>query len=553
MRKSPLLFCLSLSTLSLTLTSCTNFFDFGSSEGAGQDSATSSSTTAWINQSTSSETSTSQPASGSGGTSTTTAASSGPALVDSAEYTSLWTYGSDVKLSLSFKTDSHNRSVLYYVSHYGVYSSSTSSGVTTRYFDYYFPADLTLTLNGKTYTIPDVGVREKGNNTRTDFCSSDGSFNGKHLSHLKISFNETFATESASANTSIKSLFSNYSFQTSASQRDARSLFDMNKLDLKYVPRNTSADLASGFSYIGPGCYNQEIYCYNAFSKEGLMSPHANSASLTLDTGTASKTAAYEIVESIDKRFLKRHFSSSDAKGDLYKCTWSNKLGMTSANFDSASVTNPGTGDIGIEDNYSGYHPTYDLKTNDSAGASSDFSKMVNLINVVNEAADGQASQSQLEAVLDVQEFLTFSAVDVCLGNYDSFRYSYNNYYIYFIPSSGKAIYIPYDYDWSLGTEPSSSSMSSRGAYDETSGSGRSTNSNPIFAATFFKSGSLAYSKSAYQSSYSAAVQKCLDDGILTYGSYTSLVNPLLYISKTEYSSVSSYMSKKTSALNNSL
>jgi spore coat protein CotH len=150
----------------------------------------------------------------------------------------------------------------------------------------------------------------------------------------------------------------------------------------------------------------------------------------------------------------------------------------------------------------SGYHPTYDLKTNDSAGASSDFSKMTGLINLVNKAANGSASASDLESGLDVQEFLKFSAVAACLGNYDDSRYSYNNYYLYFVPSTGKVIYIPYDYDWSLGAESSSANMVSRGAYDEGSCQGGTTNANPIFKATFFKkSGSTSYSKSNYQSS----------------------------------------------------
>ena len=37
-------------------------------------------------------------------------------------------------------------------------------------------------------------------------------------------------------------------------------------------------------------------------------------------------------------------------------------------------------------------------------------------------------------------------------GNPDDYRYNYNNYYLYFLKSSNKAIFIPYDMDRCYGT-----------------------------------------------------------------------------------------------------
>jgi spore coat protein CotH len=560
MRKKPLLFCLSFLGLSLTLASCTNPFDFGSQNNDGTSANATS-----VNPNTSNGTAASSGTAATGtsataNTGTTSAATSTgtvnpitgevPATVNDDNYNALWTYGSDIKLSLKFTNTS-----LYYLSHYTGPESGISTTPYTKYYDFYFPADLTLTLNGTDYVLKDVGVREKGNNTRTNFCDSSGNISSStHTSHLKVCFDATFETESASANSNLKSFFTKYSYSTSVSERKDRTLFGLGKLDLKYFERNSDLDLSSGLRYEGVGCYGQEIYCYDAFRQEGVIAPHANSASLTLSTDADTVTTNYEIIETIDKKMLKRYYSRDDSQGDLYKCTWSRTAGMTSASFASSSISSPGTGDIGIEDNVKGYHPTYDLKTNDSAGASSDFSKMSSLITLVNNAANGKVSQSSLEAGLDVDQFLKFSAVSACLGNYDDYRYSYNNYYLYFVPSTGKAIYIPYDYDWSLGSESSSANMATRGAYDETSCQGSGTNANPIFKATIFKnSGSTSYSKSGYQKSYSSYISQALSDGILTSSNYQSLVGSLKNVDHPEYSTVSSYMSSKTSILKSTI
>jgi spore coat protein CotH len=557
MRTKPLLFCLSLLGLSLTLSACTNPFDF-SHRQTGSDSTVpaSASVGTSTNVNPSQPGTTSQETSTSSNQATTSVAGpvneitgEVPATVNDDNYNAFWTYGSDIKISLKFTNTS-----LYYLSWLTGPSSGISTTPYTKYYDFYFPADLTVSLNGTDYVYKDVGVREKGNNTRTNFCASDGTFeDSTHTSHLKVCLDATFETEQATTYTRLKTFYANYPFSTSVSERKDRTLFGMGKIDLKYFARNTSLDLSSSFRYDGVGCYGQEIYCYDAFRKEGVIAPHANSASLTLQTDNDSVTSNYEVIETIDKKMLKRYYSKEDSQGDLYKCTWTRNV-SNSASLQTSSLSSPGSGDIGIENNVSGYHPTYDLKTNDSAGASSDFSKMTGLINLVNKAANGSASQSDLEGGLDVNEFLKFSAVSACLGNYDDFRYSYNNYYIYFVPSTGKAIYIPYDYDWSLGAESSSANMVSRGAYDEGSCQGGTTNANPIFKATFFKSsGSTSYSKSSYQSSYSSFVRTAIADNVLTYSAYTGLVGSLKNITHPEYSTVSSYMSSKSSVLTSSL
>ena len=47
--------------------------------------------------------------------------------------------------------------------------------------------------------------------------------------------------------------------------------------------------------------------------------------------------------------------------------------------------------------------------------------------------------------------FLLCLTVSYLLGNPDDMRNNYNNYYLYFVPSTGKCVVIPYDFDRCFG------------------------------------------------------------------------------------------------------
>ena len=103
---------------------------------------------------------------------------------------------------------------------------------------------------------------------------------------------------------------------------------------------------------------------------------------------------------------------------------------------------------IGVENELKGKFYTYDKKTNkkkDKVTGLRDFASMRNFI----AAITGEGCD--YSAVLDVDNFAKFEAVNYMLGNPDCIRNNYNNYYIYFRKSDGKAVIIPYDYDRCLG------------------------------------------------------------------------------------------------------
>lgn len=479
-------------------------------------------------------------------TSSGTGSSSGES--DPVSYDDFWAYGTAVSLSLKFSNDA-----LYGLSNYGV-------NYDQKYADVYFPATFVAQVGSTSYTYAEVGVRMKGNNSRTSICKSSGQIND--VCHFKISFKATFddSLYSLSQFTSFRHDWSND--EAGRKGRKKRTFAGMEKLDLKYLPRNSAMNSSTMKTY------SQDIYSYDVFSSLGIASPKAKWANLTFADLNSSKTSSYEAVEAMDEVFIAHHFPSSEQGGDLYKCNTFNGASMGSyikadlavsgavtSSFDSAGKAN-GTriakGKIGVEDNYALYHPNYQLKTNDE-GESSDFSKMANFINVVYSVRHGKASQNDLEAVLDVPWFLKMEAISYCLGNFDDQRNNYNNYFIYFRPSDGKAVYLPYDWDWSLGEALNSgSNVTSWMPYHTKTAHDDSTTNN-LYWCTILTNSSLTYSLSSYRSSYASEIKNVVSKGYLTYSTYTDFVAKLANAKTGELSDVKSYMSQKTSVIASSL
>ena len=409
-----------------------------------------------------------------------------------------------------------------------------------KYFDAYLPADFELTLNGKSYAVSDVGVRLKGNMSRDTFMQ-----NGKITNpvHWKVKFDATF--DSSLYSDPLLAPFK-HDWTGDAEGRKARkdrTFLDFQKIDLKFVPRNDDS------------CIAREIYAYSAFANHGLLAPKANLGTMDLVIGEEKETFDIEFVECVDKTFLKRHFSKAEAKGDLYKCVY-NKMGKADLSRDGAVEktvdesgrtigTRVAKGKIGVEDNYINYVPCYQLKTNDN-DEDSDFSSMSNYIASVWNILYKGGSKEELESLLDVPEFLSFSAISYLMGNFDDQRYNDNNYYLYFLPSNGKAIYIPYDWDWCLGIDQGRGIANSK-PFDAKTIDG-SDQSN-IFYATFLKAskGSLGYDRAEYQNAY-AGLCSSLAPTVLNENAFKDLVKQL-GCPETEIEGVAEYMKTKRSVL----
>ncbi len=270
---------------------------------------------------------------------------------------------------------------------------------------------LTITIQsaqGTTaYRMEEVGVRMKGNTSRTDFYNeNDGIY--KYI-HLKLDFQETFDDED--------------DYGTDAKAWDNEDLRDARK-------DRTFAGLES-LEMRWNKCYDQtylkETYAYELYRSEGVMAPLTNLCSFDW---SGIHMGIYTIVEPVDKLFLEKRLPEEEQGGDLYKCSW------------PASFTSIDS--IGVENENKGEFYVYDLKTNKKT---SDHSALKNWLTQLNY---GTMTKEKLAELVEMDQFLSYAAVAYFLGNPDDLRNNYNNFYLYLKPD-GKAVIIPYDYDRCLG------------------------------------------------------------------------------------------------------
>jgi spore coat protein CotH len=282
-----------------------------------------------------------------------------------------------------------------------------------------------LNSDTQTYCYPVVGVRMKGNTSRKNFVNEDGLI--YDFVHYKISFASLSTNEVRVPNAPF---------------------FGMDKLDLKWNKNLDHTQI-------------RQLYGYKMYSEYLPLSPEATLGGLTINQFDLANDNAttymglYTLIEPVDEAFLARRLPGAEALGNLYKVLYSatGPADFTLENSVNSDGTNHfRTGNkIGVENNKTNYHPTYDLKTNEKTP---NFSQMVNLIGELNATNNfsNEAFKSRIEAVVDIDNFLLMEAFAYFFGNPDDLRNLFNNAYVYFLPSNNKAIFIPYDLDRGLGS-----------------------------------------------------------------------------------------------------
>lgn len=425
----------------------------------------------------------------------------------------------------------------------------------TTYFDIYWPGDLNISIGNATLSYPQVGVRLKGNaNSRGEICDSDGNIVSKR--HLKISFDETFDDEMYASDMPGNPFLVDWTNQTaSRKERKKRTLGGMEKIDLKW---NASLDLSKA----------KQSYALKTFRDNGIIAPNDNVIGFNL--GVYSSTGEYidgfndtfDMLECIDETFINRNFPLEERGGDLYKCL--------SHDIVLADLSNTIISQIGIEDNYTGYHPTYDLKTNKKT---SDMSAMYNMIDVISQNTSYRGAitptiKSKLEETVDIDHFLKMEAITFLMGNPDDQRFNYNNYYIYFEKTSKKAYYIPYDWDWCFGcTYLAGNAISYKPFQIETTK--QRQNTDALYYRTIISSTSSTLGKSSmypvvseYRDKYAQYINT-YKTSILSNAGFSEYLNTLYYAGKDEVATVStekgqlttfkSYASQKLTVVNTAL
>lgn len=319
------------------------------------------------------------------------------------------------KLTIYFSQANFDKLVLdmeNYHDQFGSYRDNTIQQVDITYED----------GDGNLAYYNEVGFRTKGNifsRVLPVIKDNNGYVIGYQQVSFQLEFDETFSY--AKDSTQWKALHD-------------REIFDLEQLNFKRISPNDGGVVT-------------ELIGYQLYQEAGVITSNSSLCIVYFDIdGTVIPYGLYLVQEPIDSELVKRKFGlNQDGNiGDLYKCVWQTEPATLKDNYLSFS--------LGISDYMEGYRKTYQLKTNEELNQTSievnNFSSFKTFVDKLNNplALD---YDNFLSNQIDIDSLLRAFAIGFLIGSPDDYRSDANNYYLYFY--EGKAVYIPFDMDQSLG------------------------------------------------------------------------------------------------------
>lgn len=292
--------------------------------------------------------------------------------------------------------------------------------------DTYRRCNLKITVDGVEYYYEEVGIRMRGNTSRHDYVTEDGTI--YDYVHFRFNLTETFDGDEYENGAWGSDIYHEWTDKAERKLRKNRTFATMEKFYYKW---NKSLD----------NTYIREIYANKFFQAYGVLAPHITLCQLKIkQNGVMENFGVVMLYETIDKKFIKRNMEKSLQGGDLYKCRYL-----------SSPATLKEAKDYGVETPTQRFN--YTLKTNDDRSApdyhhNAHLKALINTFNAVD--VNDKDFVEQLNKVADTDYFTTFEAVNYLVGSPDCIRHNGNNYYLYFTPD-GVGYFIPYDYDRCLG------------------------------------------------------------------------------------------------------
>lgn len=313
----------------------------------------------------------------------------------------------------------------------------------------YRRADMVITIDGVNYQINDVGVRMKGNTSRMSFYDSgSGIYNAIHL---KIDFQETFDDVEYYGDEAEV-----WESKELRKARKNRTFATLEKLELRW---NKCMD----------STYLREAYAYDLYREYGVLAPKLNLCSLDWSN---VHMGIFTVNEPVDEVFIEKRLPEEEWGGDLYKCGGSD-----------FRLTNS----IGIENEDKGEFYAYDLKSNKKTSQHEALNRLLNYLN------NGIITKENFAQYVDIDNFLSYAAVSYFAGNPDDLRNNYNNFYMYFMKNSGKAIIIPYDCDRVFGIavhyDPSGNALTRENPFSEYVNDTSDKQRSPLYIYSIVKGG----------------------------------------------------------------
>lgn len=163
--------------------------------------------------------------------------------------------------------------------------------------------------------------------------------------------------------------------------------------------------------------YLRQCLAYEVFARAGVPAPRCAFGLVRVNGGPPR---VYANIEPVKKRFLRRHFDSDE--GLLYEGT--------------------------LSDFRPGWMATFEQKTQEDAPTQAPLEAVVAAL----DAPDDELAQA-LDAVIDLDGFFTFWAVEVLVGHWDGYASNTNNYYVYAAPhDDGRLHFIPWGTDGAFPT-----------------------------------------------------------------------------------------------------
>jgi PKD repeat protein len=192
---------------------------------------------------------------------------------------------------------------------------------------------------------------------------------------------------------------------------------------------------------IGDTSMLQEKLAYDAMHFAGVPASHVCFVELWIDFTDDDQPAifwgVYTMVERVDKKLLANRFGRDYDTGNLYKANHALRGPMDLIYYGPTIESYP---------TQNGLY-AYGKATNKEQA---DHSDIINLMYVIDgvQYDTPENFATALEQVFNVDSFLRYWAVVVTLGNWDSYPYTGNNYYLFNNAGTGKFEWIPWDLTW---------------------------------------------------------------------------------------------------------
>ncbi|MBN1317401.1 MAG: CotH kinase family protein [Anaerolineales bacterium] len=192
---------------------------------------------------------------------------------------------------------------------------------------------------------------------------------------------------------------------------------------------------------IGDPSMLKEKLAYDMMHFAGVPASHVCFVEIWIDfTDDAQPPifwGVYTMIERVDKKFLSSRFVQDSKGGNLYKANHALR-GPMDLVYHGPNIENYPT--------QNGLY-AYGKATNEEAADYTDILNLIALIDGV-EYKTPDDFAAALESAFNVDTFLRYMAVVFMLGNWDSYPYTGNNYYLFNNSISGKFEWIPWDLTW---------------------------------------------------------------------------------------------------------